>query len=189
VTAAGNESGSSSDSGSSGTTTQEAAQQLENGGDFYFHALFPALYKSGKPATPTGDDAEPTPSSKFAFVVLDPKLGFNFAGFGSQSTITESTEYNFNLSLEGYAQAGSDNGTFVGYFDARSGLQSVQSSYAKSMGLSKGNFLLSSGTIGVQIKGILRIGFQQFFGPRQAFGATTRSDFSKPHFVLQFNPH
>jgi hypothetical protein len=187
----GNQSNPSATAGTSGaSTSQEAAAQLENGGDFFVHAMWPLLYKGGQPVAASDDSTQPTPSSKYAFLMFDPRIGFNFNGFGSQNTITESEENNINLSIETYGQAGSDSGTFVGYLDVRSGGEFIpQASYAQALGLTHRSFLLTSATIGVQITGVIRIGYQYFIGPSQAFGAQGASDFSKPHFVLQFAPH
>jgi hypothetical protein len=86
----------SSSSTASAATTAQAAEQLENGGDFYLQAIYPMLYKGNL--------------NNFAFIIANPKIGFNFSGFGSQNTITETTEYNVNTSVEAYGQGGTDKG-------------------------------------------------------------------------------
>jgi hypothetical protein len=172
---------SSSGNDSSGTgdtkdSPSQAIEKLKAGGDFYVRGLYPLI-------------ASPRDNAKyFVTVMLAPRLGFNFSGFGSEATITEATEYNANVSLEAYAQRAAIGDTGFVYADVRSGWQGVRSEFAQKIGLGgKNNFLLSQFDAGIQFSGVLRIGFQRFFGPAQAFNVS-KNEFSKWHLVLQLAP-
>lgn len=164
----------------------QAVAQLQAGGDFYLKGTYPLFFRSV--------------GNKLTLFVFNPKLGFNFSGFGSQSTITEATEFNWNASVEGYQQIKSlvlpnqVGGVF--YVDARGGLQGVQATFARAVGLGeKTEFPMAQIGVGIAFKGFLRIGLQKFFGPSQLYStaagtpATTQNDFKKVHVVLQLAPN
>jgi hypothetical protein len=167
-------------------TPAEAVQQLQAGGDFYLRSTYPVFYRNVGSTT--------------TLIVFNPKVGFNFSGFGSQGTISEATEYNWNESFEGYAEyrafsLSSKPGGAI-YIDARGGLQGVQGAFARSIGLgNKTEFPMAQVAFGVLFNGFIRVGVQKFFGPSQLYtttaGAppTSQSDFRKWHLVLQLAPH
>jgi hypothetical protein len=171
---------------SGSTTPTQAVQQLETGGDFYILGTYPLLFKPTNHTT--------------SLAVFNPKIGFNIQGFGAQNTITQATEYNWNESVEIYEEyrafsSNTDPGGAL-YVDFRGGLQGVQGSFARSIGITgKTEFGLAQVSMGVIFNGFLRVGFQRFFGPSQFYTttsgtpATSQSDFGKWHLVLQLSPH
>ena len=166
-------------------TPAQAVQQLQAGGDFYLRANYPIFYRN------VGNNT--------TMLVFNPKLGFNISGFGSQNTITEATEYNWNESVEGYSEyrafsSSADPGGAL-YIDARGGFQGVQGAFARSVGLSKTEFPMGQVSFGILFNGFIRVGAQRFFGPTQLYATaaggpvTTQGDFKKWHLVLQLAPH
>src|SRR5262249_57897278 len=95
------------------------------GGDFYVRGTYPIFYRN------VGNNS--------TMLVFNPKLGFNISGFGSQNTITAATYYNWNESVEGYSEyrafsSSTDPGGAI-YVDGRVGVQGVQGSFARSVGI------------------------------------------------------
>lgn len=89
--------------------------------------------------------------------------------------------------MEGYGQYGAiENQGFV-YGDIRTGWQNVQPEFAKMTGLPHKNFLLTQISAGIQFGQFMRIGFQRFYGPAQAFNVS-KNELSKWHLVLQIIP-
>jgi hypothetical protein len=171
----------SSSSSGSAVSTDQAIERLKAGGDFYVRSLYPII-------------ASPRDNKKhFLTLMFAPRLGFNFSGFANGATITEATEYNGNFSFELYGQQMAipdKDGHAVGfvYGDVRSGIQGVQKDFAQKVGLGgKTWFPLTQMDAGFQFGGFLRIGFQKYFGPEQAFGVS-RDEFRKFHLVLQLTP-
>src|SRR5262249_27710368 len=73
-------------------TPQTAIAKLESGGDLFVRLDYPLLYHNKK------DD-------KFAWMVFGSGTeAGNFSGLGSEGTITQANEYNFNASTEWYAE-------------------------------------------------------------------------------------
>jgi hypothetical protein len=159
-------------------TTDSAAtaiSKLQNGGDFYVRLDYPLLYRNDK------DD-------KFAGMIFgEGKEAGNFSGFGSEATITEASEYNFNLSLEGYGEWRATKNAGLFYADVRWGIQHVQPEFAQKLGLASTNFQLTQFAAGIEFAQLLRFGFQRFVGPSAAFGVTPK-DLSKWHLVVQIVP-
>jgi hypothetical protein len=153
----------------------QALQRLKAGGDFYVRAAYPLFA------------AENSAKTNMFTVFSISTLGLNISGFGNETTITESTEHNFNSGIEAYGQYGAIGGKGFLYADYRGGLQTVQTDFARSVGLTHKNFGLGQFAVGFQFAGFMRIGFQKFFGPPAAF-ATTRDELSKWHLVLQIMP-
>jgi hypothetical protein len=157
-------------------TTAQAIQQLQNGGDFYVRGIYPLLYGTNNNQKLSG------------FVAAVPRLGFNIAGMTAQSTLTESTEYNWNISAEAYGQIQAIGNTGFVYGDIKTGYQYIQPDFATSVGLGpKNNFLLSTVAAGVQFNGFARIGFQYSRGPAQ-LSSIGQNDFNKFHLVIQLSP-
>lgn len=162
----------------SSTLTQDTPgttiSKLQAGGDLYFRLDYPVLYGN---------------KEKWAGVVfVQPKVGGNFSGFGSEATITEASEYNINTSVEAYGEwrAIGNAGSF--YADIRTGWQYVQPEVAQKIGLgSQNNFALTQFAAGVEFAGLVRFGFQRFSGPAPAFNVTT-SQLSKWHLVMSLVP-
>ncbi len=159
-------------------TTDSATQALERlkaGGDFYVRTAYPLI------AIGSSDKAN-------MFTVFSiSTLGLNISGFGDEATITESTEHNFNTGIEAYGQYGAIGGKGFVYANYKGGLQTVQTDFARSVGLAHKNFGMSQLAAGIQFGGFMRVGFQRFFGPPAAFGIT-RGELSKWHLVLQIMP-
>jgi hypothetical protein len=149
--------------------------KIENGGDLYLQLDYPILYHNNKDDTLAG-----------MFFFRGKEAG-NFSRFGSESTITEATEYNTNISGEAYSELRAIGDTGLFYADLRSGLQIVQPEVAQKLGLSKNKFLLTQFAAGVEFAGLLRFGFQRFAGPSSAFGVSS-SELSKWHLVIQLVP-
>lgn len=162
-------------------TVPQAVQQIENGGDFYLKGVWPLAF-----AVRRKENGDPNLTGLVAFV---PRLGFNVPGVSAQTTLTESTEHNWYVPIEMYGQYDAIGGTGLFYGDVRSGYQYVQPEFAAAAGLGgKSNFLLTQIAGGIQFNGLIRIGFQKFFGPAQLFNVK-QSDFNKVHLVIQFAPN
>jgi hypothetical protein len=153
----------------------QALERLKAGGDFFVRTAYP-LYAVQNAAK----------TSMFTVFSIS-TLGLNISGLGDETTITQATEHNFNTGVEAYGQYGAIGGKGFLYADYRGGLQTVQTDFARSVGLPHKNFGMQQFCLGLQMGGFLRIGFQKFFGPAAAFG-TTRDDLSKWHLVLQVIP-
>jgi hypothetical protein len=150
-----------------------AFDKLQAGGDFYVRGSYPLLFKDTENFTGT--------------IFFIPKLGFNFNGFGSQTTITEATEYNINTSFEGYGQYRAIGNVGDFYGDARIGYQYVQPDFAKAVGLTTHNFMMTQIAAGIQFDNFLRIGFQRYFGPAPAFNLSQQQLYHW-HLVLEIAP-
>ena len=168
-------SGSTNTTQTTADSATQALERLKAGGDFYVQTAYPLFA------------AENSAKTNMFTVFSISRLGLNISGFGDEATITESTEHNFNTSIEAYGQYGAIGGKGFLYADYRGGLQTVQPDFARSVGLVHKNFGLSQFAAGLQFAGFMRIGFQRFFGPAAAFGAT-KDELSKWHLVLQIMP-
>jgi hypothetical protein len=181
VTASTNTQSTSTSTGSSpssnSTTTETAIQQLENGGDFYVKGLLPMVDLG---------------SHQRLIVAFEPKLGFSFQGFGSQNTITQATEENWNASVEGnyqYPLIPDVNSSPVSFYvDGKTGYQGVQGAFARQVGLGHQlNFEMSEVAAGFDFAGF-RVGFQRFLGPTAAFGQQGTTNLATWHLAVQFSP-
>jgi hypothetical protein len=153
----------------------QGLERLKAGGDFYVRNSYPIFAAENEAKT-----------NMFTIFSIS-TLGLNISGFGDETTLTESTEHNFNSSIEAYGQYGAIGGKGYLYADYRGGLQTVQTDFARSAGLAHKNFGLGQLAVGLQFAGFMRIGFERFFGPPAAF-ATTKDELSKWHLVLQIMP-
>lgn len=154
-------------------TPATAIDKLEQGGDIFVKFQYPLAYGNG---VHWG-------GSLFAV----PKVAGNFSGFGSEATITQANEYNFNVSVEAYGEWRAIGDTGLMYADVRSGWQHVQPEFAQKIGLGTNNFALTQFAAGIEFAKLVRFGFQRFVGPAPAFGVT-QSELSKWHLVLQLVP-
>jgi len=166
--------GAATTSTPSDTTTATALQTVEAGGNFFIHVLYPVLYEKTTHAS--------------LVAALDPKVGFNFNGFGQQATLTQGTEQYFNFPLDVNASVNGIANLGGLFFDYRGGLESVPGGFAENAGLSHHNFYLNQVSFGVKFAGLLQIGAQRFFGPSAAFDTTSPSGFNKWHLILQLSP-
>jgi len=147
--------------------------KLEQGGDVFVRGAYPVFYNNNK-------------SAAGYMVFFVPRLNANFSGFGSQATITEATEYNYNLSMEAYSELRGDKGLLYG--DIRTGFQWIQPEVAQKLSLGTQNkFGLTQLAFGVEFAGLVRIGAQRFVGPSAAFG-TTPASLSQWHIVMSLVP-
>lgn len=175
--------GTSTDSSTGSTSTSTAIQQLESGGDFYIKGILPLV--------DWNEDKDEGKKQRL-IVGFVPRLGFNFQGFGSQNTITEATEQNWNGSVVAnylYPLIPDVSSSPVSFYvDGKTGYQGVQGAFARSIGLGhKLNFALSEVAAGFDFAGF-RVGFQRFFGPASAFGQSTNNQFASWHMTVQFSP-
>jgi len=153
----------------------QALERLKAGGDFFMRGVYPLIAM------------ESSNNMKMFEVHSISTLAFNISGFGDETTITESTEHNFNSSVEAFGRYSAfDSGGYL-YGAVKTGWQNVQSEFAKTTGLPHRNFVLSQISLGVQVSDYMSIGFQRFIGPEQAFG-TTKDELSKWHLVVQIMP-
>ena len=160
-----------------------AVAKLEQGGDFNLRLAYPLAQYAG---------------SKLHYTMsLFPNLGFAVNGLSSQATITESTDYTGNIPLEFYSELGSipNAGTAaVMYADAKMGGEFLASDLASKIGTNS-TFFLGQFSAGIEFEKSLRIGFQYFVGPKQAYCVPNTSgctaftgSMSGVHLVVSFNP-
>jgi len=160
-----------------------AVAKLEQGGDFNLRLAYPLAQYAG-------------PKLHYT-MSLFPNLGFAVNGLSSQATITESTDYTGNIPLEFYSELGSipNAGTAaVMYADAKMGGEFLTSDLASKIGTNS-TFFLGQFSAGIEFEKSLRIGFQYFVGPKQAYcvpnttGCTAvTGSMSGVHLVVSFNP-
>jgi hypothetical protein len=186
----------SSSSGTSTTTTTDsvatAVAKLQSGGDINVRFPTPILYSATTHGSVEG--------------LLSPNIGFNIDGFAGQSTITEATEYSFNLPFEIYAQttsiSGSSNSntTATLFLDIKPAGEFISSDLANSLGPSvPKSFFLGQASVGIEFAQSVRISFQYIYGnPKiyQSTSTTTTSTTSATptttmngfHLAVSFSP-
>ncbi len=153
----------------------QALARLQAGGDFFIRTDYPLI-------------AAGHSDGQASFLVTSSsKMDFSVSGLGGETTITDTTNRNFNSSVEAYGQYAALKNAGYAYFDVRSGWQNVQPEFAVSTGLPHRNFLLSEFTVGLNFGNYVRVGVQRFQGPPQAFGVT-KDELSKWHLVVQIMP-
>jgi hypothetical protein len=162
-----------------------AVAKLEQGGDFNLRIAYPLANKA---------------NSRGGFTLSAvPNLGFSINGLSSQSTITESTDYSGNIPLEFYGEFGSipASGTAaILYVDAKAGGEFLTSDLASKIGTSSA-FFLGQISAGIEFQRSVRVGFQYYLGPKQAYcvpnsatpGCTSvTASMSGVHLVVSFTP-
>jgi len=178
---------------SSGTTTSSSTQtdsvatavsKIENGGDFNLRFPFPVVSHFGNGYALDGR--------------LVPNLGFNINKFGAQDTITESTEYTFNIPLELYAQTTSidPNNPAIAFFDIKPSGEVISSALAQSIGITGSRaFFLGEAAVGVEFAQKVRVSLQYFVGPHQIYqtmsstgATTTATHIGGFHLAVSFSP-
>jgi hypothetical protein len=160
-----------------------AVSKLEQGGDFNLRLAYPLAHFAG-------------PKGGFTATFL-PNLGFAVNGLSSQSTITESTDYSGSVPVEFYGEVGSipSAGTAaVVYADAKIGGDFVSSDFASKIGTNSA-FFLGQFSAGIEFAKSVRVGFQYFIGPKQAYcvpnttGCTAvTGSLSGVHLIVSFTP-
>lgn len=169
-----------------GTTesVDTAVARLQQGGDFNVRFAYPIASYSG---------------SRGGFQIsMFPNLGFSVNGLSSQNTITESTEYSGNIPVEFYGEFGSipNSGTAaILFLDAKIGGEFVTPDFATKIGTPK-SFFLGQFAAGIEFAKSVRIGFQYFMGPKQAYCQANSSGgctavtggMSGIHLVTSFTP-
>jgi len=165
--------------------------KLQQGGDFNLRMQYPVIYAGNSHVTEVA--------------TLLPNVGFLVNGLSSQNTITNVTNYSFNIPIETYGELHSldlaNEVPAVIYWDAKYGGEWISDQLAQTAGL--GHFFgVGNLAFGVEFASSLRIGGQYFFGPRASYCAAsastagnssagcavpTTSDFKGFHFVISFN--
>ena len=173
----------------SSSTTQidsvsTAVSKIEDGGDFNLRFPFPVVSHFGRGYALDGR-------------VL-PNLGFNINKFGAQNTITESTEYTFNIPFEFYAQTTSidPNNPAIIFIDLKPSGEVLSNALAQSIGLTGSRaFFLGQGSIGVEFAQKVRVSLQYFVGPHQIYQTvtstgttTTATHIGGFHLAVSFAP-
>ena len=121
-------------------------------------------------------------------------MGFTINGLTSQNTITSSTNYSYNLPLEGYIELDSlDAVKSILYADFKAGAEIVGQPLATSLGLSNRYFFLGQFAAGIQFAQSVSIGFQYIQGPKAIYalpasttGTAPPTSISGFHFVVSF---
>lgn len=180
----GNVTGAAATPASTTDSVQTAVSKLEQGGDFNLRFAYPLAQYVG--------------SKGHYSISFYPNLGFTINGLSSQATITESTDYIGNVPIEFYGELGSipTAGTAaVLYADAKLGGDFIaNSALAKSIGTGS-TFYLGQYSAGISFANSVRVGFQYFQGPKQAYcvpnstGCTAvTGSMSGVHLVVSFSP-
>jgi hypothetical protein len=129
-----------------------------------------------------------------------PNLGFTINGISGQNTITESTQYTWGLPLEiqgVFASYKSSSTQASFFFDAKGGPDILSMPLAQKLGTGR-VFLVGQVAAGIVFASNVRVGFQYFFGPSNAYCTTGSSTCTPPtpgtpgfngfHLVLSFSP-
>jgi hypothetical protein len=185
--AASSQSGSGASSPSSTDSVATAVAKLEQGGDFNVRFPYPIYFQSGQKGA--------------LYALTSPAIGFDVSGLTGQNTITQSTEYNFNLPLEIFGQTGSletDSGVSSAtlYFDAKPSMELVSPDFATTIGLKSSRyFFLMQADAGIEFAKSARVGFQYFYGPSEVYQAPTTTGTTMKtnritglHLVVSFTP-
>ena len=177
------------------TATTESASvavaKLEQGGDFNLRFPVPLMFYANTHSTGS--------------ITFLPNVGFTVNGLTDQNTITQSTEYNWNIPIEGYFQTGSvETGTdgkssAVIYLDFKGGAEGVSKDFATAVGLTSGRyFFLGQAAAGIEFLNSVRVGLQYFIGPSQIYSVPSTTPGAAPtqvksglgglHLVVSFSP-
>jgi hypothetical protein len=161
-----------------------AVSKIENGGDFNLRFPLPVVSHFGQGYALDG-----------RFV---PNLGFNINKFGAQDTITESTEYTFNVPFEFYGQTTSidPNNPAIVFVDLKPSGEIISSALAQSIGLTGSRaFFLGEAAVGVEFAQKVRVSLQYFVGPHQIYQTvsstgttTTATHIGGFHLAVSFSP-
>lgn len=161
-----------------------AVSKIENGGDFNLRFPFPVVSHFGQGYALDG---------RFL-----PNLGFNINKFGAQDTITESTEYTFNVPFEFYGQTTSidPNNPAILFIDLKPSGEIISSALAQSIGLTGSRaFFLGEAAVGVEFAQKVRVSLQYFVGPHQFYQTvsstgttTTATHIGGFHLAVSFAP-
>lgn len=162
-----------------------AVAKLQQGGDFNIRTPFPIARRLAQ---------------GYGYNVnFIPNIGFTVNGLTGQNTVTESTQYTGNIPLEGYAEFGSipesGKASTVIYVDAKVGAELLSSALASKIGTNSA-FFLGQFSGGIEFAQSVRVGFQYFLGPSQAYcvpsttgGCTAATgSVSGFHLVVSFTP-
>lgn len=161
-----------------------AVSKIENGGDFNLRFPLPVVSHFGQGYALDGR--------------IVPNLGFNINKFGAQNTITESTEYTFNIPFELYGQTTSidPNNPAIAFLDIKPSGELISSTLAQSIGLTGSRaFFLGEAAVGVEFAQKVRVSLQYFVGPHQIYQATTSTGTTTTathiggfHLAVSFSP-
>jgi hypothetical protein len=139
---------------SSSDSVSTAVSKLESGGDFNLRIPLPLLAAQKGPTSITGQ--------------LTPNIGFLVNGLTSQNTITDSTQYSFNLPLELYGQLTSTTNAAtpaVAFFDIKPAGEFLSKTLAQKLGPSvPTGMFLGEAAIGVEFAKKVRISAQYVYG-------------------------
>lgn len=185
--------GSTSTTSASTDSVDTAVAKLENGGDFNLRAQLPLLWK---PFSNNVGDV----SGQFV-----PNLGFYVNGLSSQTTITDSTQYSFNLPVEFWGQWNSLSGAPVGavfFVDVKPAGEFISKDLAAKLGPSVPRAMfLGQAAAGIEFAQKVRLSFQYVYGnasiyQSSASGSSTGGSSSTTptegvkglHLVISFSP-
>jgi hypothetical protein len=162
------------------TTTNPAAtdsvattiSKLESGGDFNLRAQYPLANFASAGGTISG------------FVNFIPNVGFMVNGLSGQNTITNVTNYAFNLPLEAYVEFASIPGianqtSAVLYGDVRYGGEFISDAMKQATGLGS-IFGIGAAAFGIEFANSIRLGGQYYFGPNAAYCTPTAAGACTP---------
>jgi len=154
------------DSGTDTSTTsttdsvQTALTKLQNGGDFNVRVPVP-LY-----------NRQSDNGSIYAYFL--PNVGFTLNGFGSQQTITESTQYSGNFPVELYGQIGSvkdptgGSAAAIAFMDFKAAGEWISPQLAQKINLSGSTFFpILQASAGVEFAQKFRISMQYIYSTPQ----------------------
>lgn len=177
VTSGGN--GKSSSAPGNTSTRDETIAQIKNGGDFFVNAVYPVVAVANKDRTAA------------FYIIGDGRFGFTFANLGSETTITDTTQNQFQVYGEAYAQFASlpITGETTGYIfaDYKLGKLHVGQDLATSLGLTETSYTTNEIAVGVHFNGFVRVSFQRYLGNPAIYNLST-SEASRWHFVLELAP-
>ena len=177
VTSGGN--GKSSGAPGNTSTRDETIAQIKNGGDFFINAVYPVVAVANKDRTAA------------FYVIGDARFGFTFANLGSEATITDTTQNQFQVYGEAYGQFASlpITGETTGYIfaDYKVGKLHVGQDVATALGLTDTTYTTNEIAVGVHFNGFVRVSFQRYLGNPAIYNLSA-SEASRWHFVLELAP-
>lgn len=161
-----------------------AVSKIESGGDFNLRFPFPVVSHFGQGYALDGR--------------ILPNIGFNINKFGAQDTITQSSEYTFNIPFELYGQTTSidPSNPAIVFIDLKPSGEIISSALAQSIGLTGSRaFFLGEGSVGVEFAQRIRVSLQYFVGPHQIYQTvsptgttTTATHIGGFHLAVSFAP-
>jgi cell division septation protein DedD len=153
---------------SSSDSASTAVSKLESGGDFNLRIPLPLLAAQKGPTSITGQ--------------LTPNIGFLVNGLTSQNTITDSTQYSFNLPLELYGQLTSTTNAAtpaVAFFDVKPAGEFLSKTLAQKLGPSVPTAMfLGEAAIGVEFAKKVRISAQYVYGNASVYQSSSSTSTS-----------